>query len=349
MPLRESNADLERDVLRLAVRALAEVANGPARAKQELFAQLLAALGERVGASAAVAAERIAPAHGAGGLRVLAACGGDASRYARGDALTSEREALQRALATLAPAHEPANADEPALLALPLHARGELLGAIALEGCADASATEALAELAEACGELLLAYERAGLRARAEHDLMRAQLHLRRSANLDGLTALASRACTASALEDAAARSHTAGLPLAVVVLDVDHAKALADRVGPAAFDEAIARAAHVVHETLRPSDWSGRWSVDAFVVTLIACDAEAAAVVAERLRLRVEGASVPVWGGAEISLTVSAGVAATGLHREAGNALLVRAQGALEEAKRAGRNRVCVSRPARA
>ncbi len=349
MPSSDASAALERDALRIAARALAELASGPVRAKAELFAHVLEALRTRLGAEAAVAAERITPAHGGGGLRVIAACGAAAPRFALGDALGPEREALQRAVATLAPAHEPARADEPALLVLPLHARGELLGAIALEGCADAHAAAALADFAEACGELLLGYERTAVRARAEHDLMRSQLHLRRSADLDGLTALASRACTARALDDAATRSHAAGLPLAVVVLDVDDAKALADRVGPGAFDEAIAQTARLVHETLRPSDWTGRWSVDAFVVTLIACDAEAAGVVAERLRLRVEGASIPVWGGAEISLTVSVGVAATGLLREEGNALLARASGALEQAKRAGRNRVCVSRPARA
>jgi PleD family two-component response regulator len=65
-------------------------------------------------------------------------------------------------------------------------------------------------------------------------------------------------------------------------------------------------------------------------------------------VRLRIEGASHVARSGAEIALTLSAGVAANGLEREPGTQLLARALRALDEAKRAGRNRVCVSRPAR-
>jgi diguanylate cyclase (GGDEF)-like protein len=352
MSSHDSAAALERDALRLAARALGEFATGPARARHELFGELLGALCARLGASAGIAAERVAPARSAGGLRVLAVHGGAAGDCARGDELPHARVARARALETLAPAHEPADAEAPALLALPLCARGELLGAIVLErstGEFAASDAEALAAFAAACGELLLGYERAGLRARAEEDLMRSQRHLRRSAALDGLTGLANRASSQRALEDAATRSYAAGLPLAAIALDVDEAKQLADRIGAAAFDEALARTARVLHEALRPSDWSGRWGIDTFVVTLLGCDAESAALVAERVRLRVEGASFTVRGGAEIALTVSAGVAGMGLAREAGTELAARALRALDEAKRAGRNRVCVSRPARA
>jgi diguanylate cyclase (GGDEF)-like protein len=352
MNAHDSAAEHERDALRLAARALGEFATGPARARHELFAELLGELCAQLGASAGIAAERVAPARGTGGLRVLAVAGGAAGHCARGDELPRSRAALERALTTLAPAHEPADAEAAALLALPLCARGELLGAIALERSAGeftASDGEALEPFAAACGELLLGYARAGLRARAEDDLVRAQRHLWRSAALDGLTGLANRVSSQRALEDAAARSHSAGLPLAVIALDIDDAKQLADRIGAAAFDEALARAARTLHETLRPADWRGRWGIDSFVVTLLGCDADAAAVVAERIRLRIEGASFAVWGGAEIALTVSAGVAGTGLAREAGAEITARALRALDEAKRAGRNRVCVSRPARA
>ncbi len=347
-----SAAALERDVLRIAVRALAELATGPARARHDLFSQLLCELAARLECDASVAAEHVAPSRGAGGLRVIATHGDAVSRHARGDELPATRSALERALATRRPAHEPASGDAAALLALPLCVRGELLGALAIERRAGAFADgdcAALAAFADACGELLLGYTRAGLRARAEDDLLRSQRHLRRSATLDGLTGLANRACSQRALEDAAMRSHAAGLPLAVISVDVDHAKSLADRIGAAGFDEALARTARTLHDTVRPSDWTGRYSLDGFVIALVGCDADSAAVVAERVRLRIEGSSFQVWGGVEVALTVSAGVASTGLAEEPGSTLLARAQGALEEAKRAGRNRVSVSRPARA
>lgn len=352
MESHESARALECDVLRIVTRALGELATGPSRAKHELIAHLVSALCARLECRAGVAAERISPARGGGSLRVIAATGEATPRFARGDEFRPTRGAMERALATLRPVHEPANAEAPALLAVPLCVRGELLGVLALErsaGAFAASECEALQAFADACGDLLLGYERAGVRARAEEDLIRAQRHLRRGAALDGLTGLANRSSSQRALDDAATRSHAAGLPLAAIAVDVDEAKQLADRIGAAAFDGALAGAARLLHDTVRPSDWTGRWSADAFVVTLLGCDAPSAAIVAERIRLRIEGASFPVWGGAEVSLTVSAGIASTGLAREGGSDLLARAHGALEEAKRAGRNRVCVSRPARA
>jgi diguanylate cyclase (GGDEF)-like protein len=235
---------------------------------------------------------------------------------------------------------------------LPLHARGELLGLLVLERASAAFSAEecaALGSFAAACGELLLGYSLARLRARAQDDLLRSQQHLRRSASLDGLTGLATRAATQRALEDALARSHAAGMPLALIAVDVDEAKAHAERLGAAAFDVTLARTARVIQDALRPTDWSGRWGIDAFLLMLLGCDASSAALVAERIRLRIEGAALSTSDGSEVAFTASAGVASTGLAREATAQLTARAIAALEQAKRAGRNRVCVSRPARA
>ncbi|MBM4383675.1 MAG: GGDEF domain-containing protein [Deltaproteobacteria bacterium] len=333
MPSVLSAADLERDALRVAVRALGELAAGPARAKHEAVGSVLEEVVALAQCSGGVVAERVPTARGGGALRVLAACGGASELQVRGEEL----------------------AREPALdggIVLALEALGESLGEIVLLAPAGADAPSlraALEPFAEACAVLLLGYERAAIRARAEDDLVRSQRHLRRGAQLDGLTGLATRAASQRALEDAVTRSHSAGLPLALILVDVDHAKLLAGRVGPAAFDEALARVARMVHDTVRPADWTGRWGVDAFVVALLGCHAEAASVVAERIRLRVEGASFPVWGGSEVTLSVSAGVASTGPLLEASEVLVARALRATEEAKSAGRNRVCVSRPARA
>lgn len=343
--------ELERDALRIAARALGELATGPARPQREVIAEVLAQLCARLGAGGALAAERISPARTHAALRVLALHGAPREELALGAELPMSSAALRSALEARRPQQSPAGAEPHAVLALPLLARGELLGVIALERAGADFApgvAEALAPFAEALGELLLGYERAALRVRAQEDLVRAQKHLRRSAALDGLTGLASKAATLRALEDAAARSHRAGLPLALIAVDVDHAKPLADRLGAAGFDEVLARTARTLHDTVRPHDWTGRWGIDSFVIALLGCEAEAAAVVAERIRLRVEGTTHTVRGGAEAALTISAGVASTGLLREESGELVARSFRALEEAKRAGRNRVCVLRPAR-
>jgi len=347
---RESLLELERDALRIAARALGELATGPARAHRELVADLLAQLCAMLGASGALAAERVPPARANAALRVLAKHGALREELALGVELPMMSSALRSALEARRPQQSPASSEACAALALPLVACGELLGAIALER-EDAEfaphAADALAPFAEALGELLLGYERSALRARAEEDLVRSQRHLRRSAALDGLTGLANKAATQRALADAAERSHRAGLPLALIALDVDHAKPLADRLGAAGFDEVLARTARTLHDTVRPNDWTGRWGIDSFVIALLGCEAEGAGVVAERVRLRIEGTTHTVRGGAEASLTISAGVASTGLLREEAGDLAARSFRALEEAKRAGRNRVCVLRPA--
>ncbi|HEU4428495.1 MAG TPA: diguanylate cyclase [Myxococcota bacterium] len=344
--------ELERDALRIAARALGELATGPARPQREVIADVLAQLCALLGASGALAAERVPPARAHATLRVLARHGLLREEPVLGAELPLSSAALRAALETRRPWQSPASAEACAALALPLVARDELLGALAFER-EDADfapgAQDALAPFAEALGELLLGYERSALRARAEEDLVRSQRHLRRSAALDGLTGLANKAATQRALEDAADRSHRAGLPLALIAVDVDHAKPLADRLGAAGFDEALARTARTLHDTVRPNDWTGRWGIDSFVIALLGCEAEGAAVVAERIRLRIEGTVHTVRGGAEASLTVSAGVASTGLVREEAGELVARSFRALEEAKRAGRNRVCVLRPARA
>jgi len=349
---RDSLLVLERDALRIAARALGELATGPARPPREQITDVLAELCALLGASAALAAERVPPARANATLRMLATHGAMRADLERGAPLPAGSAALQAALATRQPAQTPARAGERAALALPLLARGELLGAIALECDADGfpeGASEALASFAGACAELLLGYERAAMRARAAEDLVRSQRHMRRSATLDGLTGLANRAATQRALEDACERSHAAGLPLALIAVDIDHAKPLADRLGAGAFDEVLARVARTLHETLRPSDWSGRWGIDSFVIALLGSDAEGAALVAERTRLRIEGMTHVLRSGSEVSLTISAGVASTGIWREEASELVARALRALDEAKRAGRNRVCGSRPARA
>jgi diguanylate cyclase (GGDEF)-like protein len=340
-----SDAALERNALRLAARALGELAAGPARPKHALVANVLEQLCELAAWRGAAVAERIPTSRNAAALRVLAAWGEANTAYARGAELAPESATLAEALRARVPVCEGAR------LLLPLCAHGEWVGALVATARGDAEAARsvaALAPFADALGALLLGFERSAVRARAEEDLLRSQRHLRRGAALDGLTGLATRVASQRGIDDAVARSHAAGLPLSVIVLDIDHAKPLADRVGTAGFDEALARTARTVHDTVRPSDWTGRWGIDAFVVVLLGCDAESASLVAERIRLRVEGATFSVWGGAEVALTVSAGVACTQLALEETAVLTARAQRAVEEAKSAGRNRVCVSRPAR-
>jgi diguanylate cyclase (GGDEF)-like protein len=343
----------------LAFEALAEFAAAPVRSKPAHFASLLEALNRLTGCGIAVALERAANAGGA--LRVIA-CAAESQHAGRGASRGSDARAVgvleralqsgraefsnERAAAPYGPEPQLANA-----LALPLRARDVTAGAILLAerpGGWSAANAAALERFARGAGALMLGFQRAALRARAEEDLFRSQLHLRRSAPLDGLTGLPSEQGLASLVADALARANAVALPLAVVALDIDQSKALADRIGAEAFAEVVRRAARTLRETLRPTDLLGRSGEDRFVALLLGCDVDLGTMVAERLRLRVEGASFPTWDGPEVTLTLSAGVASNAVPGEDAAALLARTALLAGEAKRAGRNRVCVERPAR-
>jgi diguanylate cyclase (GGDEF)-like protein len=356
----EADGSLAAAAQALALRALGEFALGPTRSKPALFESVLGELAALAGCGLALVAEL--PARGLGGLRVAARVQSAVAGLplpARGAEIASEAGVIGEALCSRAPVFS--NASESCLfaggaelagtLAMPLVAQGELLGALLLADRAggwDDECAQTLEPIAGALAHLALGFRRAAARARAEEDLLRSLRHLKRGAALDGLTGLAGRASTLGAIEEAARRTGAAGLPLALVVLDLDHAKQLSGRIGAASFDEVLKGVARTLHEALRPTDWTGRWGDDAFAVALLGCDLELAAMVAERVRLRVEGASFAIWGSTGVSVTLSAGVASSELAPEEGAALAARAMRALEEAKRAGRNRVSVSRPAR-
>ena len=355
----ERDPSLDLSAQSLAFEALAEFAAAPVRSKPAHFASLLEALNRLTGCGIAVAFER---ASNAGGALRIVACASETTHAARGATRGADARAsgvlelaLQSGRAEFTNERSPAPYGQaPPLanaLALPLRAREITAGAILLAeraGGWSAASAAALERFALGAGALLLGFQRAAVRARAEEDLFRSQLHLRRSAPLDGLTGLPNEAGLADLIGDALARATAVALPLAVVTLDIDQSKALADRIGAESFAEVVRRTARTLRETLRPTDLLGRSGEDSFVALLLGCDADLGAMVAERLRLRVEGASYPTWEGTDVTLTLSAGVASNAMEGEDAAALIARTAQLAGEAKRAGRNRVCVERPAR-
>lgn len=124
--------------------------------------------------------------------------------------------------------------------------------------------------------------------------------------------------------------------PLGLLVIDLDHFKAVNDTYGHLAGD-AVLRAVARVLET-EPGALAGRWGGEEFVVLV---PAAGAADVAERLRARIAALRIPHQDAA-IGVTASIGVAVgTAL-----DALLPAADAALYTAKTAGRNRTAVARP---
>ena len=155
----------------------------------------------------------------------------------------------------------------------------------------------------------------------------------------DPLTGLSNRRFILTQLggQVSAARRH--GRPFSVAMLDIDHFKSVNDRHGHAAGDHVLGEVTHALREHLRAEDQLGRLGGEEFLALLPDAGDRAAAAAAEKLRAEVEERAVEVEGHG-LTVTVSVGWATWDGDEDA-DRLLRRADTALYEAKRRGRNRV--------
>ncbi len=163
---------------------------------------------------------------------------------------------------------------------------------------------------------------------------------LRWRARHDGLTGLLNRRAMQEAIDLQLSRSMRTGLTFAVVMLDIDHFKAINDRHGHAAGDQALKHTAVLLQSCVRETDHVGRFGGEEFIVLLPGVGLSQAAQTAETLRARLAAQQVqregePLW------MSASFGVAEWKGPREEPSRLLMRADQALYRAKRAGRNQV--------
>lgn len=135
-------------------------------------------------------------------------------------------------------------------------------------------------------------------------------------------------------------RSDAASSDTAIVVMDLDHFKAINDRFGHAAGDRVLRGFAEVIFSNIRAQDMGARIGGEEFCIVLKAASPKAVTAVAERIRATLEAKVFPTAVG-PIRATVSVGIAIATAAPESLQALLARADQALYEAKAAGRNRV--------
>lgn len=163
-----------------------------------------------------------------------------------------------------------------------------------------------------------------------------------RSALRDPLTGTGNRIAMNQAMQreiDVARRSLQ---PLSVLMLDVDHFKRINDVHGHSAGDEALRAVAQTLKAQLRNVDMIFRYGGEEFLVLLSNTSGEAAAMVGERLRQAVHELQLSA-EGQPMSLSISLGCA-TLQPGETGDRLQQRADMALLEAKRGGRNRLRIA-----
>ncbi len=159
-------------------------------------------------------------------------------------------------------------------------------------------------------------------------------------ANSDSLTGLLTR----RSLETRIREVHDSGQPYVVAYGDLDHFKNLNDSFGHDAGDRALRCFAQVLRDNLRPSDVACRYGGEEFVILLPSCDIDDAVLVLERVRA---GLASHLAGGRVPSVTVSFGVSSSE-NLDSFEQVVNEADGALFEAKAAGRDQIVVAHRSR-
>lgn len=177
-------------------------------------------------------------------------------------------------------------------------------------------------------------------------ELSEANGELEQLSRTDPLTGLANRRWFSESLEARWSIALKLQRPIALLVIDVDRFKNYNDSFGHAAGDLCLQVVADVLASSARgKSDMAARLGGEEFALMLPDTGADAAALVAERIRVTVESFTMEPGAGLAHPVTISVGVAATcpveGQHAPM---LIEEADRALYRAKEAGRNRVATA-----
>lgn len=168
---------------------------------------------------------------------------------------------------------------------------------------------------------------------------------LRRQMQHDPLTSVLNRRGLEEAASRAIANARRHGRPLALVVCDLDGFKALNDGFGHIAGDNALRGFAQLLTNAVRRGDIVARMGGDEFGLLLVETDAHAAADVMERVRAEISFLRLP--DAPKAQLHASFGIAQLGPDDSELDHMVARADAALYEAKKHGKNRVAIWRAA--
>jgi diguanylate cyclase (GGDEF)-like protein len=171
----------------------------------------------------------------------------------------------------------------------------------------------------------------------------RAEGEAARLATMDPLTGAYNRRTFHEIAERELSRARRAGQPLSIIVLDIDHFRAVNERHGNRVGDLALQCVADLARGALRKEDMLVRYGGEEFLVLLPGAGLDDVAQIGERIRRAVGETSV-VEGEQRISVTVSLGGATYGDGAASAEQLVARADAALYGAKAEGRNRLLLA-----
>jgi two-component system cell cycle response regulator len=195
-------------------------------------------------------------------------------------------------------------------------------------------------------GKELIARVASGMRIlKLEEQLKQAHQQMEILAMHDGLTGLLNR----RAIEEYAEAEFNLAIRkehvLSIIMLDIDHFKNINDQFGHKFGDHTLQQVAKLLTNDLRNYDRIGRWGGEEFILVLPDTQLEDAAMVAERIRVKIAKMKISLENEETFSVQISLGVACTGLFSSLAK-LIDAADQALYQAKQTGRNRVCIFEP---
>jgi diguanylate cyclase (GGDEF)-like protein len=171
--------------------------------------------------------------------------------------------------------------------------------------------------------------------------LMRSDIQHRSDAVIDQLTGMLNRKALSSRATELAQQSEVTGEPVGVIVGDLDRFKNVNDTYGHTVGDAVLKEVAYLLRKQLRAFDLAYRLGGEEFLILVPGSDLEQTAELADRLRDGICGEHLA--GG--VTVTMSFGVGSSERDERFSYAtVFAKADAALYQAKRSGRNRVCVA-----
>ncbi len=189
----------------------------------------------------------------------------------------------------------------------------------------------------------LRARVRAALRTKRYHDLLAAR------SNVDGLTALWNRSYFNQRIGEEISAAQRYDRVVSLVMVDIDKFKSLNDNHGHPFGDQVLQRVGELLHTSLRTTDAPCRFGGEEFALILSETDEEGAATTAERIREALAHMVFRPSDRMQLQVTASFGVVTSSILPKSKldvAHLVMAADDALYEAKRTGRNRVCIAKP---
>jgi diguanylate cyclase (GGDEF)-like protein len=159
----------------------------------------------------------------------------------------------------------------------------------------------------------------------------------------DSLTGLYNRKHLMESLTGEIGRASRYERPFALLIIDIDHFKKFNDTYGHLAGDEVLRKMGEVFRDSIRGCDYAARYGGEEFVIVMPEIGRDQGVQAAERIRASVAKKKIDA-NGNSVTVTISVGVASFPEHGDDAQAIISKADTALYQAKRRGRDRVALA-----